>query len=76
MKIENKNITNLEVVREEEEQFEWSEIIRGLTSIQAWITGIAYLGMIVCLYSFSLFLPTIINGLGFTGTEAQLHTGL
>lgn len=75
VKIENNPIKTLEVVQDEEEQFEWREIIRGLTSIQAWITGIAYLGLVVCLYSFSLFLPTIITGLGFSGTQAQLHTG-
>lgn len=28
----------------------------------------------VSLYSFSLFLPTIVAGLGFTGKAAQLHT--
>jgi len=73
-KSENNPNTTVEVVQDEEEQFEWREIIRGLTSIQAWITGIAYLGLVVCLYSFSLFLPTIIAGLGFSGTQAQLHT--
>jgi hypothetical protein len=34
----------------------------------------AYLGIIVALYSFSLFLPTIVAGLGFSGEQAQLHT--
>ncbi|KAJ7498941.1 MFS transporter [Mycena latifolia] len=57
-----------------DEQFEWREVIRGLTDFQAWVTGIAYLGLIVSLYSFSLFLPTIVAGLGFSGKSAQLHT--
>ncbi|KAF7352804.1 MFS transporter [Mycena venus] len=57
-----------------DEKFEMSEVIRGLTDFQAWVTGIAYLGLIVSLYSFSLFLPTIVAGLGFTGKSAQLHT--
>jgi len=57
-----------------DEHFEWREVIRGLTDFQAWVTGIAYLGLIVSLYSFSLFLPTIVAGLGFTGKSAQLHT--
>ncbi|KAJ7179140.1 MFS transporter [Mycena filopes] len=57
-----------------DEKFEWSEVIRGLTDLQAWITGIAYLGLIVSLYSFSLFLPTIVAGLGYKGKSAQLHT--
>ncbi|KAJ7368288.1 MFS general substrate transporter [Mycena albidolilacea] len=57
-----------------DEKFEMSEVIRGLTDFQAWVTGIAYLGLIVSLYSFSLFLPTIVSGLGYKGKDAQLHT--
>jgi len=57
-----------------DEEFEWREVIRGLTDFQAWVTGIAYLGLIVSLYSFSLFLPTIVAGLKFSGKSAQLHT--
>ncbi|TDL29207.1 MFS general substrate transporter [Rickenella mellea] len=62
------------LVNQEEEQFEWREVIRGLTDIQVWLTGIAYLGLIVSLYSYSLFLPTIVAGLGYSGGRAQLHT--
>jgi hypothetical protein len=65
----------LRIVYQEDEKFEWREVIRGLTDVQAWLTGLGYLGLIVCLYSFSLFLPTIVAGLGYTGTTAQLHTG-
>ncbi|KAI0313917.1 MFS general substrate transporter [Amylostereum chailletii] len=61
-------------INQEEEQFEWREVIRGLLEIQAWLTGISYLGIIVSLYSYSLFLPTIVAELGFTGGEAQLRT--
>lgn len=64
-------------VFQEDEKFEWREIIRGrvsklataltktvincelflgLTEIQAWFTGLAYMCMNVGLYSFSLFL--------------------
>ncbi|KAJ6539330.1 MFS general substrate transporter [Mycena capillaripes] len=57
-----------------DEKLEMREIIRGLTDLQTWVTGIAYLGLIVSLYSFSLFLPTIVAGLGFKGKEAQLRT--
>ncbi|KIK68185.1 hypothetical protein GYMLUDRAFT_216829 [Collybiopsis luxurians FD-317 M1] len=56
------------------EMFEWREVIRGATDIQTWLTGIAYFGLIVGLYSYSLFLPTIVAGLGYTGSAAQLHT--
>ncbi|KAH8105034.1 MFS transporter [Phellopilus nigrolimitatus] len=63
-----------QIVNQEEEQFEWGEVIRGCVDIQVWLTGISYLGFIVSLYSYSLFLPTIISGLGFSGGAAQLHT--
>ncbi|KAF9267164.1 MFS transporter [Marasmius fiardii PR-910] len=59
---------------QEEEAFEWREVRRGLTDIQTWVTGIAYFGLIVSLYSYSLFLPTIIAGLGYSGAQAQLRT--
>ncbi|KAG6850879.1 hypothetical protein H0H93_007497 [Arthromyces matolae] len=56
------------------EPFELQEVIRGLSDIQAWLTGTAYLGVIVSIYSYSLFLPTIVAGLGYSGGAAQLHT--
>ncbi|KAI0321820.1 MFS transporter, partial [Amylostereum chailletii] len=59
---------------QDEEQFEWNEVVRGLLDVQTWLTGVSYLGIIVSLYSFSLFLPTIVAGLGYTGGQAQLHT--
>ncbi|KAK0206541.1 MFS transporter [Desarmillaria ectypa] len=61
-------------VEHEEEVFEWREVIRGLTDIQTWLTAFAYLGLDVSLYSFSLFLPTIVAQLGYSGEQAQLHT--
>ncbi|KDQ64484.1 hypothetical protein JAAARDRAFT_683874 [Jaapia argillacea MUCL 33604] len=59
---------------EEEEIFEWREVIRGVTDVQVWLTAFAYLGLIVSLYSYSLFLPTIVAGLGYSGASAQIHT--
>jgi MFS family permease len=59
---------------EQEEIFEWREVFRGVWEIQVWLTGLAYFGLIVSLYSYSLFLPTIVAGLGYTGSSAQLHT--
>ena len=63
----------------------------GFLDIQVWLTAFAYLGLSVGLYSYSLFLyvcfprdcthatyfyrPTIINGLGYSGVQAQLRTG-
>ena len=65
--------------------------ILGFLDIQVWLSGFAYLGLLVSLYSYSLFLyvhffwdythasclyrPTIINGLGYSGVQAQLRTG-
>uniref|UniRef100_A0A0W0FIY0 Putative MFS transporter n=2 Tax=Moniliophthora roreri TaxID=221103 RepID=A0A0W0FIY0_MONRR len=46
----------------------------GFLDIQTWLTGIAYFGLVVSLYSYSLFLPTIVSGLGYSGPEAQLRT--
>jgi len=62
------------VYHEEDENFEWKEIIRGLFDIQAWLTGLAFFGLLVSLNSYSLFLPKIVAGLGYTGSQAQLHT--
>jgi len=69
----NKSVKILEKSNEEE-IFEWREFYRGIFDIQTWLTGVGYMGLLVPLYSFSLFLPTIVAGLGFEGTEAQLHT--
>ncbi|RDX55469.1 MFS general substrate transporter [Lentinus brumalis] len=62
------------VVNAEDERFEWGEVLRGVKDPQLWMTALSYMGIIICLYSFSLFLPTIVAGLGYTGSEAQLHT--
>ncbi|KAI9066787.1 MFS general substrate transporter [Trametes sanguinea] len=66
--------TDAMVVYQEDEQFEWGEVIRGFKDPQVWMTSFAYMGIIISLYSFSLFLPTIVSGLGYSGGAAQLHT--
>lgn len=58
--------------REAAEKFSWSEVRRGVFSLQTWLTALAYFGILSGLYSFGLFLPTIIAGLGYTANEAQL----
>ncbi|KAH9900009.1 MFS general substrate transporter [Cubamyces lactineus] len=62
------------VVEQAEEQFEWGEVMRGVKDPQVWMTAVSYMGIIISLYSFSLFLPTIVAGLGYSGGAAQLHT--
>ncbi|KAI9731812.1 MAG: hypothetical protein M1818_007677 [Claussenomyces sp. TS43310] len=54
------------------EQFQWSEVIRGLLDLSTWLSACAYFGILAGLYSFGLFLPTIITGLGYTANDAQL----
>ncbi|KAB5517377.1 putative MFS transporter [Coniochaeta sp. 2T2.1] len=54
------------------EKFSWSEVGRGVFNIQTWLTASAYFGILSGLYSFGLFLPTIIADLGYTANEAQL----
>lgn len=56
----------------EPERFRWSEVRRGLINPQLWLSATAYFAILSALYSFGLFLPTIIAGLGYTANEAQL----
>ena len=54
------------------EKFRWSEVRRGILNVQLWLSATAYFSILSGLYSFGLFLPTIIKGLGYTANEAQL----
>jgi hypothetical protein len=58
----------------EPETFSWSEVTRGITMSQLWLTGTTYFAICCGLYSFSLFLPSIIVSLGYSGSKAQLMT--
>ncbi|RDL40113.1 MFS general substrate transporter [Venustampulla echinocandica] len=55
-----------------QEAFRWSEVMRGLFDLSTWLSASAYFGIVAGLYSFGLFLPTIIVELGYTANEAQL----
>ncbi|KAK4457961.1 major facilitator superfamily domain-containing protein [Cladorrhinum samala] len=61
-------------VIEREERFKWSEVQRGVFNVQVWLTATAYFAILSGLYSFGLFLPTIINDLKITSNanETQL----
>jgi hypothetical protein len=75
---------------EEDEVLEFSEVLRGIFNIGVWLTGLAYFAMLAGLYSFSLFVcsivlyrlkltyqvPIIINNMGIAKSpnEAQLFT--
>jgi len=54
------------------EDFTWREIIRELLSLSTWLSAAAYFDLLSGIYSFGLFLPTIIVELGYTANEAQL----
>ncbi|PSS23476.1 hypothetical protein M430DRAFT_97942 [Amorphotheca resinae ATCC 22711] len=56
----------------EHERFQWSEVRRGMLSISTWLSAASYFGILAGIYSFGLFLPTIIVELGYTANEAQL----
>lgn len=61
---------------EAEEAFKWSEVCRGLFNVQIWLTSTAYFAMLSGVYSFGLFLPTIVNALQITSNAntVQLWT--
>lgn len=54
------------------EKFQWSEVLRGIFNLSTWLSASAYFGILAGLYSFGLFLPTIIVELGYTANAAQL----
>jgi len=47
---------------------------QALLDYRAWVQALLYLYLLVPVYAISLFLPTIINSLGFSAADAQLLT--
>lgn len=56
------------------EAFSWSSVVDALTDYKCWLYGLGFHTMSLPLYTLSLFLPTIINALGYTAAQAQLLT--
>ncbi|KAJ3507524.1 hypothetical protein NLJ89_g6257 [Agrocybe chaxingu] len=56
------------------ERFEWVYVRQALTDHLVWAYAFLFHGFAFVLYSLSLFLPTIIAGLGFQSWQAQLMT--
>ncbi|KAK5070538.1 hypothetical protein LTR64_000209 [Lithohypha guttulata] len=54
------------------EEYDKRHIIAALKDWKCWGYAFIYMGTLCPLYSFSLFLPTIIAGMGYRGTQAQL----
>ncbi|KAM0819188.1 putative Major facilitator superfamily domain-containing protein [Seiridium cardinale] len=57
-----------------EEHFDWHWVKMAFQAPQLWFCCFIWFFLLVPLYSYSLFLPTIIKGLGYTNTIAQLFT--
>lgn len=58
----------------ESDHFEWKYVRQALTDWQLYVCLFMYWGIVCPLYGISLFLPTIINDLGYVATTAQLLT--
>lgn len=59
---------------EQNDARDWKYVRAAFTDIQVYVHILLYFGIVVPLYGISLFLPSIINGLGFTSAIAQLLT--
>lgn len=58
----------------ESEQFSWKHVRAAFTDWQIYVALFMYWGIVCPLYGISLFLPTIINELGYVSSTAQLLT--
>ncbi|KAJ7066454.1 MFS general substrate transporter [Mycena amicta] len=56
------------------EELRWKYIFKSLLDWKTWCGMLIYVGADMPLYAFSLFLPTIINQVGFKATPANLLT--
>ncbi|TFL02117.1 MFS general substrate transporter [Pterulicium gracile] len=56
------------------EKLKWKYIWSSLVDWKTWIGMLMYAGSVMPLYAFSLFLPTIINQIGYSSTRANLLT--
>ncbi|KAK3402682.1 major facilitator superfamily domain-containing protein [Sordaria brevicollis] len=57
-----------------DERFTWANVLRALKDPKCWLYGLSFHTMSLPLYTFSLFLPSIINALGYRAAIAQLLT--
>ncbi|KFY14447.1 hypothetical protein V491_06042 [Pseudogymnoascus sp. VKM F-3775] len=58
----------------ESDKFEWRFVKAAVLDWQVWLGTMMFIGIVCPLYSISLFLPTIINQLGYQAATAQLLT--
>lgn len=58
----------------QDDTFQWKFVKAAFLDWQIWVNIWVYWGIVCPLYGISLFLPTIIRGLGYTSSTAQLLT--
>ncbi|KAF2112012.1 major facilitator superfamily domain-containing protein [Lophiotrema nucula] len=58
----------------DQEKFNWYWVRRALLNVNTIVLSLNFFAIITPIYSFSLFLPTIIRSLGYTAVKAQLLT--
>lgn len=56
------------------EAFSWESVFKAFKDVKVWLYGLAFHTMALPLYTLSLFMPTIINELGYSAAQAQLMT--
>ncbi|TPX09562.1 uncharacterized protein E0L32_009305 [Thyridium curvatum] len=71
MRVDASGATTLDV---DEEKFNWHWVRMALLAPQTYFTAFIWFFLLVPLYSFSLFLPSIVTGMGYKSTVAQLFT--
>ncbi|KAJ0163020.1 putative transporter [Colletotrichum tanaceti] len=57
-----------------DEKFTWGNVMDAIRDPKCWLYGLGFHTMSLPLYTFSLFIPTIIRNLGYTAAVAQLLT--
>jgi hypothetical protein len=57
-----------------DERFNWANVLKAIKDPKCWLYGLAFHTTSLPLYTFSLFVPTIINSLGYTAAVSQLLT--
>lgn len=55
-----------------DEKFAWGGVTQALKDPKVWLYGLCFHTVSLPLYTLTLFLPTIINELGYTAAQAQL----
>ncbi|KXT15565.1 hypothetical protein AC579_9957 [Pseudocercospora musae] len=60
--------------RPEEEHFNWREVRFALLNVNTIVMSLNFFLILIPIYSYSLFLPTIIKGMGYSRVTAQLFT--